>query len=98
MTIDWIAFLIVFASALGAACTVVALYSLGIRFLAVPGPPVPLDDGSFAPNGPARDDEDDDVEEVGRPIWATIAANTCFVASALCVLVGIYLIVPALHG
>lgn len=98
MNIEWVSFLIVFGASLGSACVVVALYSLGIRFLAVPAPSVRLDDGSFVPNGPARDDEDDDVEEIGRPKWATVAANTCFLASAVCVLVGIYLIVPALHG
>lgn len=98
MTIEWQAFLIVFGAALASAVFVVALYSLGIRFLATPAPAVPREDGTFEPNGPARDDEDDDVDAVGRPVWATVAANVCFVLSALAVLVGIYLIVPALHG
>lgn len=96
--IDWMAFLAVFASSLFAAVFVVALYSLGIRFLATPAPPARLPDGSFEPNGPDRDDENDDVDDAGRPRWATIAANTCFVLSGAAVLVGIYLIVPALHG
>ncbi|QBE49441.1 hypothetical protein [Leucobacter triazinivorans] len=97
MNIDWMAFLIVFVAALLSAVFVVALYSLGIRFLATPAPPVRLDDGTFAPDGPSRDDEDDDVDALGRPRWATVAANVCFALSALAVLIGIFLIVPALH-
>ena len=96
--IDWVAFLIVFATALAASAVVVALYSLGIRFLATPAPKVRQADGRFEPDGPSRDDEDDDVDDLGRPLWATIAANICFGLSVICVLIGIYLIVPALHG
>lgn len=96
--IDWVAFLIVFATSLLAAATVVSFYSLGIRFLATPAPKVRRADGSFEPDGPSRDDEDDDVDDLGRPLWATIAANICFGLSVICVLIGIYLIVPALHG
>ena len=95
--IDWMAFLIVFGAALVSALFVVSLYSLGLRFLATPAPPVRLADGSLAPNGPSRDDEDDDVDAIGRPRWATILANICFGLSVLVVLVGIFLIVPALH-
>jgi hypothetical protein len=96
--IDWMAFLIVFVTALVAAVTVVALYSLGIRFLATPPPKMRRADGSFEPDGPSRDDEDDDVDDLGRPRWATVAAYICFGLSIVCVLIGIYLIVPALHG
>ena len=95
--IDWMAFLIVFATSLVAAAVVVTLYSLGIRFLATPPPKVVREDGSFEPDGPSRDDEDDDVDDLGRPRWATVAANICFGLSVICVVVGIYLIVPALH-
>ena len=73
--IDWMAFLIVFVTALVAAVTVVALYSLGIRFLATPPPKMRRADGSFEPDGPSRDDEDDDVDDLGRPRWATTAAS-----------------------
>lgn len=96
--IDWLAFLTVFVAALGSAVVVVALYSLGIRFLATPAPKVVRPDGSYEPDGPSRDDEDDDVDDLDRPRWATIAAVICFGLSIVCVLVGIYLIVPALHG
>lgn len=88
--IDWVSFVIVFVVSLLAASGVVALYSLGIRFLATPAP-------VFGPNGPARDDENDDVDDIGRPFWATVAANICFALSIIMVIVGIYLIVPALH-
>lgn len=97
MNIDWIAFLTVFIAALLGSVFVVALYSLGIRFLATPAPPVPGPDGSAPANGPARDDEDDDVDDAGRPRWATVAANICFGLSVIVVLGGIFLIVPALH-
>ncbi len=96
--IDWMAFVTVFVASLVAAVFVVSLYSLGIRFLALPAPRVRREDGTFEPDGPDRDDEDDDIEAIGRPRWATIAANICFGLSAIAVLVGIYLIVPALHG
>ena len=95
--IDWMAFLIVFVAALVSAGIVVALYSLGIRFLATPQPPARLHDGSIEANGPPRDDEDDDVADVDHPRWATMAAYACFGLSALIVLVGVFLIVPALH-
>lgn len=88
--IDWFAFLTVFVVSLVGAGGVVALYSLGIRFLAVP-PPV------LGPNGPARDDENDDVDNIGRPLWATVLANLCFALSIVAVIFGIYLIVPSLH-
>lgn len=98
MNVDWVAFLIVFGTALFASVFVVGLYSLGIRFLATPMPPQRGPDGTVEPNGPSRDDEDDDVEEDGRPMWATVSAYTCFALSVVAVLVGIYMIVPALHG
>ena len=93
---DWTSFLIVFVAALFSAVFVVALYSLGIRFLATPPAPVARPDGTFEPNGPSRDDEDDDVEPE-RPRWATWAARVCFALSALAVVVGVFLIIPALH-
>ncbi len=95
--IDWFAFVQVFLASLLSAAGVVSLYSLGIRFLATPGPKEARPDGTFEPDGPARDDEDDDVVTVGRPAWATVAAYVCFALSIVCVIIGIYLIVPALH-
>jgi hypothetical protein len=93
MTVDWLAFLEVFAVAIIASALVVTLYSVGIRLLATPGP-VAEGEGS----GPARDDENDDVEEAGRPRSATLGAYACFGVTGLVVLYGIYLIIPALHA
>lgn len=98
MNIDWMAFVVVFLTSLLAAAAVVALFSFGIRFLATPAPPVRREDGTFEPNGPSRDDENDDIEETGRPGWATAAAYFCFGLSGLVVLFGIYLIVNSSHG
>lgn len=94
MTIDWMAFVTVFLTSIVAAVGIVGLYALGIRLFAMPAPPLPREDGSYEPNGPSRDDEDDDVEMSGRPRWATAGAFVCFGISALVVLFGIYLIVP----
>ncbi|MHA3725108.1 hypothetical protein ACXR2T_14665 [Leucobacter sp. HY1910] len=88
--IDWMAFLTVFVAALGSAVFVVVLYSLGIRFLAIPAK-------SGEANGPSRDDEDDDIEEAEHPRWATNIAYLFFGLSALAVVAGIFLIIPALH-
>lgn len=93
--IDWMAFVTVFVTSLGSAVFVVALYSLGIRFLAVPARPVAS--GSNEPNGPARDDEEDDIEETEHPRWATTLAYTFFALSGLAVIAGVFLIIPALH-
>jgi Sec-independent protein secretion pathway component TatC len=92
--IDWMSFVIVFVASIASAITLVALYSLGIRFLATP----PRAHAGPTPGSVPRDDEDDDVDPLGRPRWATIAAYACFALSAAGVLFGIYLIVPALHG
>lgn len=95
--IEWMAFVTVFVTALGSAVFVVALYSLGIRFLAVPAPAPRSADGSLAPSGPSRDDEEDDIEEAAHPRWATALAYFFFGLSALAVIAGIFLIIPALH-
>lgn len=88
--IDWFAFVVVFVASIVSAAAVVSLYSIGIRFLATPI----VVEGEE--NGPARDDEDDDVDE-RRPLWATIGAGTCFTLSIVVAIVGIFLIIPALH-
>lgn len=97
MNIDWFSFVLVFGAAIFAAVFVVALYSLGIRFLATPAPSARRPDGTIEPSGPSRDEEDDDVDDLGRPRWATVAANICFGLSVAAVLVGVFLIIPALH-
>lgn len=91
MNIDWSALLIVaLVSVVGAAVTV-TLFATGIKLLAVP----PADAGEAMA---ARDDETDDVSAPTRPPMATAGGIACFALSAIVVLFGVYLIVPALHG
>lgn len=90
--IDWMAFVTVFGAALGSSVFVVALYSLGIRFLATPSTA-----GSGEVDGPSRDDEEDDIEEAEHPRWATTLAYTFFGLSGLAAVAGVFLIIPALH-
>lgn len=89
--IDWVAFGVVAVASIVASAVVVSMYALGIRLLSVPAA------GTASEAGAARDEETDDVEMNGRPLWATILANVCFSVCGLAVLYGIYLIVPALH-
>ncbi|WP_111720834.1 hypothetical protein [Homoserinimonas sp. OAct 916] len=89
--IDWLAFGAVAVATFVATVLVIILYSLGIKLLSVPAV------GTVAEAGAARDEETDDVEMNGRPLWATILANACFTLCGIAVLYGIYLIVPALH-
>lgn len=89
MTIDWQAFVTVFFAALTGAALCVSLYALGIRFLATRS--------TRSQSGPERDDEYDDIEAGVRPSWASALAWTFFVLSGLTALVGVILIVPALH-
>ncbi|MGV8884040.1 MAG: hypothetical protein ACOH1T_00435 [Microbacteriaceae bacterium] len=65
--IDWIAFLIVVATSLTAACLLVTLYSLALRFSS------------------------------GTAPWHRFASVSMYVLCGIAVLIGIYLIVPALH-
>jgi hypothetical protein len=90
MTINWLAFLIVFVASIVAACVVVTLFATGIRLLATPP-------HGARPAGAARDEEMDDVEGPQRPRRATVAAVALFVVAGLVALYGIYLIIPALH-
>lgn len=98
MSIDWLAFVVVFAASLTAAAVVVTLYALGIRFLATPAPQAQLADGTLEPTGPARDEEYDDIDEGVRPRWATVGAWICFTLSGAAAVFGVLLIVPAFHS
>ncbi len=91
MNIDWSALLVVALAAVLAAAVTVTLFATGIKLLAVP----PADAGEGTA---ARDDETDAVSSPTRPPLATAAGIACFALSAIVVLVGVYLIVPALHG
>jgi hypothetical protein len=90
MTIDWLAFLLVFGVALVAACVIVLCFATAIRLLALPPHGAPE-------LGSARDEEMDDVERGTRPRIATIGAVALFVVSGAGVLYGVSLIVPFLH-
>ena len=91
MNIDWFALVIVLVAAVVAASVTVALFATGIKLLAVP----PAGSADVAP---ARDDETDDVSSPTRPKAATAGGIVCFALSGIVVLIGVYLIVPALHG
>lgn len=91
MSIDWLAFLEVFGAALGSACLIVLCFAGAIRLLATPPT-------GAARAGAARDEEMDEVEHGARPALATFGAVVLFVVSGAAVLVGVYLIVPALHA
>jgi amino acid transporter len=90
MTIDWVAFLLVFAVATVSACLVVLCFATAIRLLAMPP-------HGAASEGSARDEEMDEVVHGTRPLPATVGAVALFAVSGLVVLLGVYLIVPALH-
>lgn len=90
MTIDWLAFVLVFGVALASACVVVLCFATAIRLLALPP-------RGAAAVGSARDEEMDEVERGTRPPAATAGAVALFVVSGAIVLYGIYLIVPAFH-
>jgi len=90
MTIDWLAFVLVFATALGSAAVIVLCFSTAIRLLALPP-------RGAAVVGSARDEEMDAVEHDSRPRIATVGATALFVVSAAIALFGLYLIIPAFH-
>ncbi len=91
MNIDWSALLVVAIASVLAAAVTVTLFATGIKLLAVPS-------ADAADATPARDDETDDVSAATRPPLATAGGIACFALSGIVVLIGVYLIVPALHG
>lgn len=90
MIVDWGALLLVAIVSVVAAAVTVTLFAVGVKLLSMP--PV-----GAAEVGSPRDDETDDVSDASRPIAATIGGSVCFVLSALVVLFGVYLIIPAFH-
>lgn len=109
--IDWMAFLIVLVSALLGAAVVVSTYSLGIRLLTLSGrtpivAPAEFTDAItiMSPAEAAQAAKRAAKAAKKSPLTAAqkraayVGAVVCFVLSALAVLYGIYLIVPALHG
>ncbi len=109
--IDWLAFLLVLVSALLATVVVVSTYSLGLRLLTVSGRTPIVTPAEFtdaiavitpaeakaAAKKAAKAAKKSPLTE-GQKRAALIGARVCFVVSAIAVVVGIYLIVPVLHG
>ncbi|WP_158863317.1 peptidase [Leifsonia sp. AG29] len=108
--IDWGAFLLVFAAGLIGSCVVVALYSLGTRLLAVAGralfvEPVEFTDAItvITPEKAAKAQRRAEKAQRKNPLSAAqkraalTGAYACFVACALAVLFGLYLIIPFFH-
>jgi hypothetical protein len=86
VTINWLAFLLVFVSAIVAAAVVVTLFATGIRLFATPP-------RGAAAVGAARDEEMDDVEDASRPASATALGILCFIVAGAAALGGVALIV-----
>jgi|tagenome__1003787_1003787.scaffolds.fasta_scaffold20321604_2 hypothetical protein len=91
MNVDWSALVLVAIVSIATSAVTVALFATGIKLLAIP----PAGAGGVTA---ARDDETDDVSEPSRPRAATTGGVIFFGLSAVVVLFGVYLIVPALHG
>lgn len=108
--INWLAFLIVFVSALVGAVLVVGLYSLGLRLLVSAGraplvTPAEFTDAITVMSEKKRLREEKRVEKAVRKnplspiqqVLARIGAYACFVGCVAAVVYGIYLIVPLFH-
>ncbi|MCI2958974.1 peptidase [Agromyces atrinae] len=109
--IDWLAFVIVLVSALAGASIVVAAFSFGIRLLTLSGRTPIVTPAEFtdaitimtpseiaqAEKRAAKAARKSPLTE-GQKKAAFVGACAFFTLSALAVLFGIYLIVPALHA
>lgn len=109
--IDWLAFLVVFVSALVAAAIVVSAYALGIRLLTVSGRTPIVTPAEFtdaitvvtpaevrkAEKRAAKAARKSPLTD-GQKRAAFVSAWACFAVSGLAVLVGIWLIVGEHFG
>ncbi|QTX05089.1 peptidase [Agromyces archimandritae] len=109
--IDWLGFLVVLVAALVGACIVVATYSFGIRLLTLSGRTPIVSPAEFtdaitivtpaeikqAEKKAAKAAKKSPLSDRQKTA-AFVGAIACFAVSGIAVLVGIYLIVPALHG
>lgn len=108
--IDWFSFLIVLVAALLGAAVVVSAYSLGIRLLTLSGrtpivTPAEFTDAITVVSPAEAKAAAKRAEKAakkspltaGQKRAALVGAWACFAVSGIAVLVGIYLIVPALH-
>ncbi|MFF1574043.1 peptidase [Leifsonia sp. NPDC058292] len=108
--IDWVAFLIVFASSLFGACVVVAFYATGTRLLAAAGRALFVEPAEFtdaitviSPEQAAKALKKANKALKKNPLTdgqkraALTGAYACFVLCGLAVLYGLYLIIPFFH-
>lgn len=106
-----IGFLLVGAITLVSASVLVSLYSLGLRLLTTAGRIPSFDPAEFTGAitvlGPKRAKRQAKRAKKaakanpltpGQKLVALVGAYSCFVLCVAAVLVGVYLIVPALHG
>ena len=110
IVIDWIAFVQVFIAAMLATVVIVTFYSLALRLLVRAGRSPVVAPAEFtdaitvitpaeakaAAKKAAKAAKKSPLTD-GQKRAAYVGAWTCFVLSALSVIVGIFLIVPALH-
>ena len=80
VTIDWGSLAMVFFVSFGAAVGVIVLFALGVTALATPS----------SASSPAQSQT---RANISRPPWAWPVARLCFVACALVVAYGLYLII-----
>jgi hypothetical protein len=93
--VDWGSIALVCVAALLAGVTIVTLYSLGLRLLAVGSADEPADAGG----PPAATVQDATAQGATgpRPLIATVGAVVCIGVSILAALYGIYLVIPLFH-
>ena len=109
--IDWVSYLLVSGAALLSACVVVSLYALGLRMLSAAGRAPHVTPAEFTdaitvvtPAAAAAEAKRMRKAAARNPLgpaqkrWALVAAWVCFALCGAVVLLGIYLIVPALHA
>jgi hypothetical protein len=109
--IDWFGFVIVLVASLVGAGVVVSLYSLGLRLLTLAGRTPVVAPAEFTdaitvitPEEAAKAAKRAEKAARKSPLTdgqkrlAQVGAWACFALSAVAVLYGIFLIVPALHG
>ena len=108
--IDWAAFVVVFIAAFLGATVIVSTYALGIRLRTISGRTPIVTPAEFtdaitvitpaeakaAAKKAAKAAKKSPLTD-GQKRAAYVGAWTCFALSALSVIVGIFLIVPALH-
>lgn len=89
--ISWGAFLMVLLVSLVSAVGAVALFAVGVRLLATPGPGSSSDGAETGPDDPGEDDPT--TPTATRPRIATAGAGIAFLLAAAVAVYGVVLIV-----